>query len=152
MEDSEMRALLKDEYLHLQKVIEEFDGRAITIKAWSVTFSLVVLVGAFASHVAAAVLIGSFSAALFWTIEGYWKTFQYAYYDRSGKIERFFAGEINQLVPLQIGSSWFKRWKTGGNRRLLRIMFWPHVALPHVLIFFVGLLLFALGKLGIVRF
>lgn len=151
MDDAEKRALLKDEYLHLQKVIEDFDGRAVTIKAWSVTFSLVALVGAFASHAPVAFLVGSFSACLFWMIEGYWKTFQYAHYARTGKIERFFAGEIKELIPMQIGASWYERWKTGGMKRLLRIMFWPHVALPHILVFVLGLLLYVLNKISVIH-
>ena len=152
MDDAELRSLLKDEYLHLQRVIEDFDGRAVTIKAWSVTFSSVVVVGAFASHVPAAVLVGSVSSALFWTIEGFWKTFQYAHYDRIGKIEQFFAGDIEQLVPMQIGASWFRNWRRGRTRRLIRMMLLPHVALPHLIIFCAGLLLFALAKIGVLRF
>lgn len=59
-----LRAELQAEYLHLQKVIEDFDGRALTIKAWSITFSLVALAGAFASHVTAVLLVSSISALL----------------------------------------------------------------------------------------
>ena len=33
-------ALLKEEYLHLQKTVEDFDQRTLTIKAWSVTTSM----------------------------------------------------------------------------------------------------------------
>lgn len=151
MDDAEKRSLLKDEYLHIQNVIQDFDGRAVTIKSWSVTFSLVALVGAFVSHSAVAFLVGSLSACLFWLIEGLWKTVQYAHYDRAGKIERYFAGELKQLVPLQIGASWYKRWKAGGSKRLLRIMIRPNVALPHVLIFLAGLLLYALYRVKIIQ-
>ena len=151
MDDTEKRLLLKDEYLHIQTVIEGFDGRAVTIKGWSVTFSLVALVGAFVSHASAALLVGSFSACLFWLIEGLWKAVQYAHYDRAGKIERYFAGEIKELVPLQVGTSWYKRWKTGGVRRLLRIMYRPNVALPHVLIFLAGLLLYVLYRMKVIQ-
>lgn len=31
---------LKEEYFHTQKVFEEFDSKALTIKAWSITFSM----------------------------------------------------------------------------------------------------------------
>lgn len=151
MDDQEKRSILKDEYLHIQRVIQDFDGRAVTIKGWSITFSLVALVGAFVSHAPVALLISSFSACLFWLIEGLWKTVQYAYYDRAGKIERYFAGELKQLMPLQIGASWYKRWKAGGIRRLLQIMFRPNVALPHVLIFLAGLLLYALYRMKVIQ-
>ena len=151
MDDTEKRSLLKDEYLHVQSVIHDFDGRALTIKGWSVTFSLVALVGTFVSHTAVALLVSSFSACLFWLIEGMWKTFQYAHYDRAGKIERYFAGEVKELFPLQIGASWFKTWKKGGNRRLLRIMARRNVCLPHVLICTAGLCFYTLDKLKIIR-
>lgn len=151
MDDAEKRLLLKDEYLHIQTVTQDFDGRAVTIKGWSVTFSLVALVGAFVSHAPAALLVGSFSACLFWLIEGLWKAVQYAYYDRAGKIERYFACELKEIIPLQVGASWYKRWKAGGIRRLLRIMFRPNVALPHVLVFLAGLLLYVLFRMKMIQ-
>ena len=141
--------LLKDEYLHLQNVIEGFDGRAITIKAWSISFSLAALAGAFASHSPLVLLLSSLSTLLFWLIEGYWKTFQYAYYDRTGKIEKYFESGSNNIIPLQIGSSWYKRWKASGRKRLTRIMFWPHVALPHVIVFNIGVVLYFLKVIEI---
>jgi hypothetical protein len=71
---------------------------------------------------------------MFWTIEGFWKTFQYAHYDRAGKLEKYFAGEGDEPVPMQIAASWYVQWKKGGIRRLVRIMMWPHVALPHIFV------------------
>lgn len=46
MTDDQVDAALQAEYLHLQKTIEDFDARALTIKAWSVTFGLVVFASA----------------------------------------------------------------------------------------------------------
>ena len=37
MDPAQLDAALQTEYLHLQKTIEDFDGKAMTIKAWSVT-------------------------------------------------------------------------------------------------------------------
>jgi hypothetical protein len=144
MKDSETRELLKSEYLHLHRVIVDFDGRAITIKAWSVSFSLVALVGAFTTHAAAVLLISSLSALLFWLIEGYWKTFQYAHYDRMRVIENYFRGERKALVPLQINASWIKKLRADGSRRLARVMAWPYVALPHALVVILGVVLYGL--------
>ena len=151
MDEQQRAAFLRDEYLHVQKVIEDFDGRAITIKTWSISFSLVAIVGAFATHASTALLVGSLSSALFWLIEGFWKSFQDAYYERAQSIERFFAGENQELVPFQIGPSWYTRWRKGGYRRLVRIMAWQHVALPHALILLVGLVLYALHVSGVIR-
>jgi hypothetical protein len=151
MDEQQRTTFLRDEYLQLQKVIEDFDGRAITIKAWSITFSLVAIVGAFATHAPIALLVGSLSSALFWLIEGFWKSFQDAYYERAYSIERFFSGDNAGLIPFQIGNSWYIRWKKGGYRRLFRIMSWPHVALPHFVVLLVGLLLYALQLIGVIQ-
>ena len=151
MNDEQLRAALQAEYLHLQKVIEDFDGRALTIKAWSITFSLVALVGAFASHASPVFLVSSISALLFWFIEGSWKTFQYAYYDRSGDIEKYFRGEKKISAPFQIGTSWFRRWQSGGVARLKKILLWPHVALPHVIVAVLGVVLFLLATAGVIK-
>lgn len=158
MEDAEKekRALLKDEYLQLQKVIEDFDGRIVTIKAWSVTFSLVALAGAFASHAAVVLLVSIFSACLFWLLEGHWKLFQLAYYDRGETLEDYFADKIHDIVLMQIGKSWDRAFHSNSRGRLFLstekddgrrrwpIMFWTWVALPHAFVFLVGVLLYLL--------
>jgi len=46
MDEDKTNALLAQEYLQLQKTVEDFDARALTIKAWSVTFSAAGLGGA----------------------------------------------------------------------------------------------------------
>src|SRR3954447_104242 len=111
MTDEQRNDLLKDEYLQLERSILEFDGRALTIKAWSVTFSLVAVVGAFASHAPAVLLIAAFGSCMFWTIECMWKTFQYAFYERINEIEDYFAGKGKPPDPLQIGRAWYRRWR-----------------------------------------
>jgi uncharacterized membrane protein len=164
--------LLKDEYLQLQKTIEDFDARTLTIKAWSVSFSLIALAGAFVSHAAVVLLVASVSSCLFWFIEGFWKRFQLAYYSRTGKIESYFAGEVEDIVPMQIGWSWYHAYTSEDKRplllfkskdkiRLLRskskdrihfpIMFWPWVALPHAYVFLLGLLLYMLHWMNVIH-
>ena len=152
MTDLERRGLLKDEYLHIQKIIESFDARVITIKAWSVSASLAGIGAAFAAHSPHLLPVASISSLLFWIIEGEWKTFQYAHYHRNGLIERYFAGLENDLAPMQIGSDWYKHWKKGGARRLARILLWPHVALPHVFVFVAGMILYVFVISGVVTY
>ncbi|MCI5127469.1 MAG: hypothetical protein D3905_02455 [Candidatus Electrothrix sp. AS4_5] len=142
MKQSETKELIAQEYIHLQGVIESFDSKALTIKAWSITFSLTSIAAAYTSKNANILLIASFSALLFWLLEGSWKTFQYAYYKRTGQIEEYFREERKELKPMQITVSWYENWKKEGIKRLLRIMCWPHVALPHLIVFFAGLFLF----------
>ena len=150
MDDNQRVSLLKDEYLHIQSVIHDFDGRALTIKAWSVSFSLAAIGGAFAAHANSIFLVASFSALLFWLVEAIWKSTQYAFYDRSGKLEQFFAGKQQQLVPMQVGSSWYAHYKKGRITRLLRILCWARVALPHAPVALLGLVLFGLASFNII--
>jgi len=148
MDEKQRISFLKDEYLHIQTVIHDFDGRALTIKAWSVSFSLAAIGGAFAAKAPTVLLVAAFSAILFWIVETLWKTTQYAFYDRSGKLERFFAGEQQDVLPLQVGSSWYAHYRKGRARRFFRIMFWLRVALPHAAVAILGFLLFALSRMG----
>jgi hypothetical protein len=150
MTDTQRRELLKDEYLLLEKAIQEFDGRALTIKGWSVTFSLAALAGAFVSHAAPVFLIATFGSCLFWLIEGMWKSFQYGFYERMNEIEAFFAGENAKVIPLQTGRSWYRRWSGLGARKMLCILTWPHVALPHLVVVLIGVVLFVCASAGLI--
>lgn len=145
MTEDQLYAALQAEYLHLQKTIEDFDSRALTIKAWSVTFGLVSIAGAFASHSYIPFLISSISTAFFWLLEIEWKLFQISYYSRSNLIEAHFRGEAKVEHPFQIGSSWYSAWKTIRIQRVKQVTLWPHVALPHAFVMILGTLLFFLS-------
>ncbi len=151
MDEKEKRELLKSEYLHLQSVIEDFDQRALTVKTWSISFSFAALGGAFAANAPIVLLVASVSALIFWFLEGQWKTFQYAYYSRSETIEEFFAGKIQDLAPMQIGTSWRSDWNEGGIKRLLWIIRWPHVAMPHIAVFVIGLIVYVCVVKGLIQ-
>lgn len=151
MTDDQLNAALQAEYLQLQKTIEEFDSRALTIKAWSVTFGLAAIAGAFASHSSVPLLVAATSAAIFWALEIQWKLFQTSYYVRSELIEAHFRGETALHHPFQISTSWYTTWKRKRATEPKRIARWPHVALPHVVVLVIGLLLFGLVVSGTVR-
>jgi hypothetical protein len=142
-------AALQAEYLQLQKTIEDFDARALTIKAWSVTFGLTALAGAFASHSRVVFLIASSSAALFWYLETTWKVFQQAYYSRSAQLEQHFRGETRLEDPFQISSAWYNAWSRMERREYWRVALWPHVALPHAIVVATGLVLYFVAALKI---
>ena len=150
MNDKELETALQAEYFYLQGVIEDFDSRALTIKAWSISFSLAAVAGAFASHAPLVFLVAFISALLFWFLEAAWKSFQLGYYERSGAIERHFSGEQLLGAPFQVGSAWFRHWHAGGSRAWARLLLWPHVALPHAAVTLIGGLLFVLSVLGMV--
>ena len=149
MDPSQLDSALQTEYLHLQKTIEDFDGKAMTIKAWSVTFSFSVIVGAFASHAPAVLLVAAVSSLLFWFLETMWKTFQLGYYERAAQIEAHFRGES----PLRGGRTRSApRGCSAGSRtswpEIARMARWPHVALPHAVVVAVGAGMFLASLLG----
>ena len=123
----------------------------LTIKAWSVTFSMMALVGAFAAHAAPALLIAVFGSCLFWWIECMWKTSQYAFYRRISVLEDYFLGKGERPAPFQIGRSWYERWSTLGVRRMFRILFWPRVALPHAAVSVLGVFLYILTVADVIK-
>jgi hypothetical protein len=145
MTDDQLNTALQAEYLHIQKTIEDFDSRTLTIKAWSVTFGLVAIASAFASHSHIPFLISATSAAIFWMLEIQWKLFQTSYYARSDQIEAHFRGEMRVYHPFQIGKSWNSMWKKKRISEIPRVASWPHVALPHTVVLALGILLFILS-------
>jgi len=151
MNEDQLHVALQAEYFQLQKVVEDMDGRAVTVKAWSVSFSLVAIAGAFASTRIHVLLLACASALIFWWIEARWKTFQDAYYGRIDEIERHFRDEKKLESALQIRTSWYKYWNAGGKKRLWQIMLWPHVALPHVIVAVLALVLYLLAQFKVVQ-
>jgi hypothetical protein len=150
MDSTPLTAALQAEYLHLQKTIEDFDGKALTIKAWSITFSLGVFVGAFASGKAAVLLVAAGASALFWLLETMWKAFQLGYAARVDEIEAHFRGAAaTPTPPHQISAAWRRRWKATPASEFWRMACWPHVALPHAAVSAAGLLLFGLQHAGL---
>ena len=136
---------LSQEYLHLQSVVEDFDGRALTVKAWSVTFSATAIGFAYANKIPAILLVAAISAFSFWIVEALVKVNQQAHYGRIRTIERHFARRRN-TKPFQIGASWDRAFdKNRKFRRIFAVARWPHVFMPHIVIIALatGLWLFA---------
>jgi hypothetical protein len=136
--------LLKEEYFHLNKIVEDFDQRALTIKAWSVTLSMAGIGAAYTNKAPILLLLAGVASLLFWAIEALWKSFQHAYYARIKAIEDFYASKLPELSPLQINHSWLQSFLHDRWHTLLRIACWPHVALPHVVVVGGSVLLLAL--------
>jgi len=85
---------LQQEYFHLQSTVESFDEKALTIKAWSVTLSMVGIGAAFTAKMPLLLLLSAGASLLFWFVEGSWKTFQQANYYRLREIEDYMQGKI----------------------------------------------------------
>jgi uncharacterized membrane protein len=134
---------LREEYFHLQKSVDDYDQRTLTMKGWSVTASLAAVGAAFTQKAPSLLLMASTSALLFWVIEAIWKSFQQAYYPRIRAIEDFMHGAGSEKFSSPgISHSWSASWR---RNSFVRIMWWGHVCLPHVAIFVAGILLWFLN-------
>ncbi len=127
-------ASLKEEYFHLNETVEDFDEKALTIKAWSVTLSMAGIGAAFTQKAPVLLLLSGVASLLFWATEAMWKSFQQAYYPRIREIESFCAGLLPGIELFQINASWSRAWHEDRGTTVLRILCWPHVFLPHVLV------------------
>lgn len=139
---------LTQEYFHLQKVVEDYDAKALTTKAWSVTFSAAAIGFAYDKQQIVILAVSIVTALAFWLVEALIKVNQQAYYPRIGEIEDYFAGG-ERRVPMQIGRTWSAAFRTTGKyQRAFRIALWPHVFMPHVAIAALGLALVFLHPPG----
>jgi hypothetical protein len=137
--------LLAEEYFLLQKRIEDFDTRLLTIKAWSVTFAAGAIGLAWQQASPRLLFVSAISAFAFWMIEAVVKSHQRAHHPRLDAIEDHFAGR-GSTTPLQISKSWRATFFASGKiRRYLAHATYPNVYLPHVLVIATALGLFFLA-------
>jgi len=136
---------LQEEYFHCQKTIDSLDQKAITIKAWSVTSSMVGIGAAYTAKIPELFILSSGTALLFWLIEALWKTFQSMYISRADEIESYCRGRgmANFSCP-GISRTFRYYWHKSAYRRLLDIIFWPHVYLPYAPVVLAGIVLYFL--------
>jgi len=155
MPEDKTEEYLAQEYLHLQQIIEGFDGRVMTIKAWSVTFSAAGLGLAYQQHNPVLLLVAAGSALVFWMVEAIWKLDQRAFFKRIRQIEDWFAkgSPDRTAAPFQINSQCAREYFTGlsgpeGRRDLAErgfvfvVPFYAGIMLPHVVVFAAGVLLY----------
>ncbi len=142
MNEEKRDEFLAQEYLALQKAVETFDERMISIKAWSVTASGAALVTAYLQGQSIILLIGAVGAGVFWFIDAFWKVNQRVHYPRIRQIEAHFAGAA-ETKPFQVSQA---RKEVNIARpkvkRALLLMFEPIAALPHAAIVLAGLALY----------
>ena len=98
MEENKKNELLKDEYLKLQDIYEDFDRRTLTIKGWAITICLGGIAVGFEKGLASLWILSGIAALLFWLIEAKWKTYQYANTYRIRMIEGYFRGDEDKKI------------------------------------------------------
>lgn len=159
MEEQDIAGYLAQEYLFLQKTVEDFDSRALTIKAWSVTFSTAGLGLAYQQHNPVLLLVAACSALAFWIVDAVWKYHQRAFYPRIAEIEQWFAGRAKKAkaaAPFQINRRWQSEFARGlfdwvhtrGTDSMWKayaVPFFVGVAMPHAAIAAAGVLLYVLA-------
>jgi hypothetical protein len=107
---------VRQEYFHLQKTVEDFDQRTLTIKAWSVTVSIAGVGAAFTQKASVLLILAAASALLFWIIEALWKSFQLAYFHRIRTIEAYMRGEgLEDFTAPDITRAWSIGWRQCTN-------------------------------------
>ena len=141
----------KDEYFQLQSLVDSFDTKTLTIKAWSVTVGLSGIGGAFITQTPILLLLTSFSAFVFWLLESYWKSFQYPHYDRINDIEEYVLGKTDSLERLQISKSWERYFSNRNTRQIIAIMMYLNVLTPHLYIVLCGVIIFIAHGFCIVK-
>src|SRR4051812_2684207 len=85
LDDQNRNSFLKDEYLLLQNLYEDFDRRSLTIKGWVAAGAIAALGLSFNISYSFAAIIPGFVVIIsfiFWYLETKWKMFQYALTDR----------------------------------------------------------------------
>jgi hypothetical protein len=165
---------LNYEYYKLLGIVGEFDKNLLIIKGWGVTFSLVALAEGFKEKHYGIFLIAFISGLAFWIVEGVTKRHQMRFYVRMREIEviiseltkstlsdgtkvstpqidwgwkiakDYFLGESSGVPPLPI------RYEKSPAYSF--VWFFPHVAMPHVVIVIAGGILFILGIFGRLEF
>lgn len=129
---------LKAEYLLLQGFYEDYDKRALSLKALSVPLLGAGLAVGLKEGGATVLWITVAVAAALWLLEATWKSFQYRHRRRIYQIERCYrSGRLKSAAPpFQIASSWRLAGKYYRRSPLawLRILAQPFVMLPYVVI------------------
>lgn len=142
VDDEKLFNLLKEEYFYHHRAIDEYDNKAITIKAWSISFSLAIFATGLIQESSHLFLLVAVSAVLFWSLETYWKLFQQAFYRRAMDIERFLNGKsVEKFRLVNIMGSFNFHFQGLLKKSWWRTMFLPQVYLPHLAIAVLALLL-----------
>ncbi|MBP7000853.1 hypothetical protein [Amaricoccus sp.] len=101
--DSEQRdSFLKDEYILLQNLYEDYDRRSITIKGWVASGAIVAIALGFNESYSLNYLIPIAVAIVtisIWYVETYWKMFQAALRPRIKVIEAHFRSDPYRIFP-----------------------------------------------------
>ena len=140
-------SFLKDEYLKVLDIYEDFDKRSLGIKGWSATIAIAAIGGGFQYKISNLWLFAAAASLMFWIIEAMWKLFQSRYAARIKEIEETFRNEASDVIfPLQIYTSWAKEKGDGNLKKKTHDYFKqfisPAVLMPHLILVLAGVILY----------
>jgi hypothetical protein len=128
---------LRAEYLLLQTLYEDYDKRALSLKAIAGPL-LGAGVAAGLKEASDAILVATIAVALsLWLLEAIWKSFQYCLVARIERLEAWFRAEPTEpvIAPFQIYATWSQSWLHYRRAASLAAIFvQPFVALPYVVL------------------
>jgi hypothetical protein len=131
--NKERRRELIDEYLKLAEIIHEYDDYFLRIKAWGVTLSAASMGIAVSKNSWELLLITIILAATFWITEVYFKLLQLSHMRRAGELEiGLSTDEVSIVGPRILKACSEERSRNKKDKIYLKVMFWNHVMLPHV--------------------
>lgn len=128
-----------DEYYKVAAFVQAYDGYFLSIKAWGVTVTAGAIAAGFSSAVASSRLsqvivfgVACLLACAFWASETMFKMLQLAHIRRASELEGLLASDAAEIAgPAYLSSFGARRAIDRATRRWRRVLFWPHVMLPH---------------------
>ncbi len=143
-QETKLREFLRDEYLLLQRIFEDLDGRFIQLKVVSATVGGVAIGWGFSGTAGPKFRIAAWIVAVvlgftFFFLEEVWKRIQHKHGARIVEIEKAFANaSFERIRPFQIWASWSKPGRTellssdrGARTEVRRRLYWQPI-FPHL--------------------
>lgn len=141
MDANKLADLLKDEYIMLQTLYEDMDGKGLTIKNWAITVALAIIGTSFLNDKKNLLWLAFAASFVFWYLEAYWRGLSHFFAVRIQDIETAIQkGTWEKELPLQVYSTWSREFEKTKDQTF-RYMFKRASFLPHAVIpIFIGIL------------
>ncbi|MDT4806220.1 hypothetical protein FQZ97_390470 [compost metagenome] len=136
--------VLLQEHLYMQNTRGTLDSQTLTLKIWSTTFGLTILIASSISSKPEISFATIISGLLFWLVESNWRSVHDAHHRHARDLEIRLDQKTRDpsLSSTQSCSLWSDSHRPTRNESFLRNLLSPQVALPHLLIAFLGSLYF----------
>ena len=134
MEANKLADLFKDEYIMLQTVYEDMDGKGLTIKNWAITVALAIIGASLLTENKNLLWLAFAASFVFWYLEAYWRGLSHFFAVRIQDIEIAIQnGTWEKELPLQVYSTWTREYEKTKDQTI-RYMFKRASLLPHMVI------------------